>query len=384
MQTSPTPLPRPARGGVRGPVRVCLVQSYRAPEYIRGRSLAAALAAAEEIDLSFAVNRSHGLARYWETIRALLRARRESDPQVYLLVFRGHEIAWLVRWLTGGKPLVFDAMMSPFSAFADESKHGRLGRWMAPFLRRFERRVLHGADVVLTDTAAHALYYQSEFDIPEAKLLPVPVGAVEQPGPLPVRPSTDEPLRVLFYGSFLPLHGVDVILEAAARLKDLPIAFHFIGGSPAQAARLIERCASLGVRRYTYRRWVAFEQLLEHEIPATDLCLGGPFGGTPQAYRVVTGKTQQSLALGKVTVVGNIPEEQGFVDKINCLLVEQDDPEALAQALRWANDNRDALPGIGQAGQDLYARRFSTRAIAEQLVPSLVRLASGGPRQASR
>lgn len=383
MPTSPF-LPAHARQGAPARVRVCLVQSYREPGYIRGRSLAAALAAAEEIDLSLAVNRSAGLARYWETIRALLRTRRVSDPQIYLLAFRGHEIAWLVRWLARGKPLVFDAMMSPYSALADESKHGRLGRWAARFWRRFERSLLHSADLVLTDTAAHALYYQSEFGIPAARLIPVPVGAVEQPCPPPVHPSTDAPLRVLFYGSFLPLHGVDVILEAAARLTDLPIDFHFIGGSRTQAARLIERSASLGVQRYTHRRWVAFEKLLEHDIPAADLCLGGPFGGTPQACRVVTGKTQQSLALGKATVIGNIPEEQGFMDKINCLLVEQNDPEALALVIRWAHDNRDALPGIGQAGHALYARRFSTQAIAEQLVPSLVRLASDDARRASQ
>jgi glycosyltransferase involved in cell wall biosynthesis len=339
------------------------------------------LAAAEEVELTLAFNHSAGLARYWETIRALLRARRQTDPQVYVLAFRGHEIAWLVRWLATGKPLVFDALMSPYSAFTDESKHGRLGRWVARFWRRFERGLLHSADVVLTDTAAHALYYQSEFGIPAAKLLQVPVGAVERFNSPPTRASADAPLRVLFYGSFLPLHGINVILEAAARVADLPIDFHFIGGNQAQVAQFTKYSASLGVQRYTHRRWVAFDELLEREIPAADLCLGGPFGGTPQACRVVTGKTQQSLALGKATVIGNIPEEMGFVDKVNCLLVEQNNPEALGLAIRWAHENRDALSVIGQAGHDLYARRFSTRTISEQLVPSLVRLAMGGKRQ---
>lgn len=378
-----TRLPRPTGQDALGRVRVCLVQSYREPAYIRGRSLASALAAAEEIDLTLAINHSAGLARYWETIRALLRARRETDPQVYVLAFRGHEIAWLVRWLATDRPLVFDAMMSPYSALTDESKHGRPGRWVARFWRRFERALLHSADLVLTDTAAHALYYQSEFGIPAAKLLQVPVGAVEQFNPPPARVSADAPLRVLFYGSFLPLHGINVILEAAARVADLSIDFHFIGGNQAQAAQLTKCAASLGVQRYTHRRWVAFEELLEREIPAADLCLGGPFGGTPQACRVVTGKTQQSLALGKAAVIGNIPEDVGFVDKVNCLLVEQNDPEALASALRWAHDNRGALSAIGQAGHDLYARRFSTRTISEQLVPSLIRLAMRGKRQAS-
>lgn len=361
-------------------LRVCFVQAYRAPDYVRGRSLCKALADSGAIDLTIAANRSTGIKRYWEAIRQLLRARQEFAPDLYILGFRGHEIAWLVRWLTRGKPLVIDAMMSPYAAMKEEAKLGLPGKLLAPLWRRYESAILQQADAVLTDTRLHCEYYRNEFGLPADKLTAVPVGAAEAPGSELAQPGADspEPFRVLFYGSFLPLHGVDVIIQAAALVADLPIEFQFVGGNPAQTERLKAACSERGVTRFAHRAWVPFELLLRDEIPRSDLCLGGPFGGTPQALRVVTGKTSQCLAQGKATIVGRIDEDVGYVDRVNCLLVKQGNAKALADAIRWALAHRSELAAIGLRGKALYSQHLSTRVIGERLLPMLHRLADKG------
>lgn len=356
-------------------LRVCFVLAYRAPDYIRGRSICTALRASERVTLFEVKNTDRGLFRYWQTIRALLHARKNHNPDVYLLGFRGHEIAWLVRWLVRGKPLVIDALMSPYASLSEESKLGRLGRVFARIWRPYERAILRASEGVLTDTEGHAHYYRCRFGVPAARILTLPVGAEERlfDGSATAR-SSAEPLRVLFYGSFLSLHGMDIILAAASRLAGQPIDFRFIGGTHAQATWLERRCDALGITRYTHARWVDFDRIVNDEIPSADLCLGGPFGGTPQALRVVTGKTSQCLALGRPTIVGKIEEDHGFIDQDNCLLVEQGDPDALAAAIGWAQANRDALDGIGERGRLLYEKRLSRAAIRAALVPFLERL----------
>lgn len=360
------------------PLRVCFVQAYRAPDYIRGRSIRAALRASERVDLTEATNTSRGPARYWQAIRGLLQARRQHDPDIYVLGFRGHEIAWLVRWVTRGKPLVMDALMSPYASMSEESKFGWAGRMLSRVWRPYESAILHACDGVLTDTGSHASYYRSQFQLGDGHVLAIPVGAEEVPAEtLPCRAlHHDSPLRVLFYGSFLPLHGVDIILEAASQLTDLPIEFRFIGGTRAQAERLQQRCRLLGISRYSHTRWVAFEKIISDEIPDATLCLGGPFGGTPQARRVITGKTSQCMALGQATIVGRIPEQHGFIDRHNCLLVEQGDARSLAAAIRWAHAHRDALADIGERGRELYRQRLSRASIRDALVPFLEQLAA--------
>ena len=365
-------------------LRVAYILAYRAPRYIRSLSLQRALGNCPGIELLLACNHSSGLARYVETWRALRQLRRAHAPDLYILGFRGHEMFWPVRWLTRGKPLVFDALMSPSAALHEENKAGFLGRLIAPLLGVLERGILRRADLVLADTQQHVAFYIGQFGLAQDKLLAVPVGAVEAnaSADLTATPAAaDAPLSVLFYGSMLPLHGIDVIIAAAAKLADWPIRFDFIGGSARQARRLQRLCATQGVTRYTHRRWVPLDELVGADIPRADVCLGGPFGGTPQARRVVTGKTSQSLALAKATVIGAIEEDSGFLDKDNCLLVPQADATALASALRWCAAHRDALPAIGQRGQALYRQRFSVQVITQQLCPLLERLHAAHKRQ---
>jgi glycosyltransferase involved in cell wall biosynthesis len=352
---------------------VAYVVSYGDPHYIRNRSLLKALGDMPEVKVAVARNARRGIWRYFETLHALLRLRATFTPDIYILGFRGHEIFWLVRFLTRGSPLAVDALMSPSAALAEENKAGLVGRLLAPLVKAFERSLLRRADLVLTDTRLHAEYLAHTFALPLAKICPLPVGAIEfDRDSMPNHADAGDPFRVLFYGSFLPLHGIDVIVAAAALLGDLPLVFDFIGGRTSQAKRLHRQCKSSNVR-HTHRQWVPFDQILRTEIPRASLCLGGPFGGTPQARRVVTGKTSQCLALAKATIIGRIDEDYGFIDKVNCLLVDQRDPKALANTIRWAYENRAILAGIGALGKALYEVRLSTRVIGEQLLPALRR-----------
>lgn len=363
--------------GPKRPTQLAYVLAYRAPDYIRSQSILRALGNCSQIELLVARNRSMGIKRYVETWRALRQLRRAHAPDIYMLGFRGHEIFWPIRWLTRGKPLVFDALMSPSAALREENKAGWLGRLLAPLMRHLERSILQHADLVLTDTAQHAAFYETQFGLPKEKVLVIPVGAVEtgtSSETMEEIEAAETSFSVLFYGSMLPLHGIDTIVSAAAQLRDLPIRFDFVGGNARQAQRLQDLCATYRVTCYTHRFWVPLDELIAVDIPRANLCLGGPFGGTPQARRVITGKTSQCLALGKATIIGAIYEDTGFLDKHNCLLVPQADATALAATLRWSFAHRDVLPSIGQRGQALYHERFSVHCIAQQLIPALLKL----------
>jgi len=360
------------------------VLSYREPHYIRTQSLLQALARMPGVRVIIARNTSKGIWRYFETWRALRRMRAMSAPDIYILGFRGHEFFWPLRLLIRKTHLVFDAFMSPYAALYEENKAGFVGRLIAPLIYRLERRMLQQADLVLTDTHLQVQYFVDTFALSHAKVCSLPVGAIETEDDTKTIPLPDAgPFRVLFYGSFLPLHGVDVILEAASRLSNLPVFFDFIGGNLKHGRWLRDQCERMNIVRYTHRAWVPFEELISNEIPRTNLCLGGPFGGTPQARRVVTGKTSQCLALAKATVIGRIDEQDGFVDRGNCLLVDQDDAVALAEAIRWAYENRSQLDTIGACGRALYRERLSIDVIAERLLPALRNLSETNAERAT-
>lgn len=319
------------------------------------------------------------MSRYLETFKKAAEIKRKHDPDVYFLGFRGHEFYWPLRQLVGKKPIILDALMSPYASLSRERKYGVFGIAAASAWRAIEHSILHDANFVLTDTTPHVEFYQQEFSLQPQKLLALPVGAEEPISDLiaeqhviPSPPGSE--MNVLFYGSFLPLHGIDIIIKAASLLQDLPIRFDFLGGNETQARKLEVSCKRLGIRQYTHRRWLSFEELINETIPHADLCLGGPFGDTEQARRVITGKTSQCLALGKPTVIGMINEKIGFVDKQNCLLVPQGNHHALAEAIRWAFEQRHLLGSIGEQGKTIYSQKLSRDVIRQLLGKTLSEL----------
>ena len=74
---------------------------------------------------------------------------------------------------------------------------------------------------------------------------------------------------VLYFGSVLPLQGIEVVLEAMNRLKDDPnFCFYFIGpiGQDIQTSG----------KNIHYRHWLSQDELAQY-IDFSDLCLGRPF-----------------------------------------------------------------------------------------------------------
>jgi glycosyltransferase involved in cell wall biosynthesis len=351
-----------------GTRKICYIQSYRLPDYVRSKSLLKALSRMSGTVVLEAVNSSRGWKRYAETLVRLIRCRFGERPDFYVLGFRGYEIFWIVRLLTAGSVLVLDHMMSPYDSLLNERKAFRKGSLLDKFTYGYERGILRSSDIVLTDTESHRRYFAELFGIPPEKIVAVPVGTDEdlfrpRPG---IRTNENGTLDVFFYGSFLPLHGVPVILEAARLLQGKPVRFTIAGGKGPGAVPLQGIRSSLP--NVTHRGWVPYEELPDMAARA-DLCLGGPFGNTGQAKRVITGKTFQFLAMGKPVVVGRCTDNQGFEDRRNCLLGPQGSGEELAGAVLWCIENRDRLGEIGRNGRLLYERLFSTECITQRLQP---------------
>lgn len=342
---------------------IAVVTCYRHPDYVRAATLRAALEASGVFDDVLVIkNRSRGIRRYLEVARELWQLRRHR-PDAYLVTFRGYEILPVVLALAGDRPVIFDEFINPVEWFVHE--HHKFGERSLParLLRAAFRRWSLRAQAVLTDTPAHAELSARLMGIDRAHYVPVPVGAEEHtfaPRPRPAR--TSERFVVLYYGSMLPLHGLEHVLEAAVHLKDRPdIEFRLVGGDGDTAAR-IAAAAGRGAR-VSHELWVEYDRLPEL-FDECDLFLAGPFGATLQSQYVITGKTFQFLSAALPTVVGRNEETAAFTDRVDALVVEQGSAAALARTVEWAAAHRDDLPELGRAGRNLFLKLWSSEALA--------------------
>ncbi len=350
-------------------LKVCYILCYYSPHYIRTQTLVDALHNLPSVHLIEARNRHSGISRYLETLWRLFLIRLRDQPDVYILGFRGHEIFVPTKLIAGTKyPLVFDEFVSPYDSFVFERKKLPRSSLLARMLYALERRILCSATLLLTDTQAQAEHYAELLQIPRDKFHTVTISADQSlftPDGEQYDYGTSE-FIVFTYATFLPLHGVDMILEAAARLRDWPVRFVIAGGKGVPLRNFEDKIRVQGLTNVEHIAWIDFGQLPAY-IRGAGLCLGGPFGDTPQARRIITGKAVQFLACGKPTVIGRSAASECLEDRKNCLIVPQRDADALAEAITWALNNQDALSDIGRGGRMAYEHHFSERQVREQL-----------------
>lgn len=342
--------------------KVCYILSYKAPNYVRTTSLVNTLFLLKNIELVQARNKSKGFVRYFETFFNFLKIRFRENPDIYIIGFRGHEIYWLYKLFGLNKTFIFDAMMSPYDSLVNEKKTLKKNSLLAKIVYFLERSILRNAEYVLTDTNLHASFFTKTFGIDRKKIEVIPVGTDEYMFDIEKTKKIDlgNEFTLFFYATLLPLHGVDVILKAAKLLEKYPIKFIIAGGRGNEDAleEFRGEIKKLSLKNIEHFEWIEFDKLPQY-IKSADLCLGGAFGGTPQARRVVTGKAYQFLQMGRPTVMGKIDEEVGFVDKENCLLVEQGDAQDLADSILWAYKNKGKLSNIGKKGKTLFKKKFT-------------------------
>ena len=299
-------------------------------------------------------------------LRLIRRYTRIGDYDVMVVGYAGHFDLFLAKLLTSfsRKPLVFDALLSLTETVVEDRGLAQRGSRLARLVYLVDKYACRLADLVLLDTEAHVRHFQRDLGVRPGKLRWVPVGADEVycRGPSPVGES--DPFRVVYFGQYIPLHGVNHIVEAAKLLEEHPdIRFELVGDGQTypEAASLAER---LQAQNVTFRRtWLSPEDLIaEHLVPA-DVCLG-VFGDSPKARRVGPIKVFVALALGKPVITGDSPAaREMLIHGTDAILCEMANPQALAQAILLLKRDRPLREKIAKQGYLSFQNKFSSQVI---------------------
>ncbi len=277
--------------------------------------------------------------------------RRRTERVLFVPDFRHKDVplAWALA-RCGGRALIFDPLVSRYETRVLDRGDAARKSAQAWHNRNIDAISMRLPDLVLADTGAHAAFYAQEFSIPSDKLRSLPVGFDDEVfAAAPPRPPGG-PAVVLFYGSFLPLHGVETIVEAARILACSPIRFEFVGAG--QTRETAERLAAGLPKGKAIFRPPVPQRELPGIIAAADIVLG-VFGVTPKTAMVVPNKVYQALAVGRSVVTAASPAVREFFSEgIHLFTVPPGDARALAAAIeRLAGDAalRESLAGAGGA-----------------------------------
>ena len=294
-----------------------------------------------------------------------MRAAAAGADVIFLPSFTHADVGFTRRCLPDRR-IVFDPLISRYLTKVHDYR--QVHRWSprAWKNRWKDRRALAAADLVLTDTEAHAAYFHREYGIAACKFRTLYIGA-ESDLFYPAEAPTTGPLRIGFYGAFAPLQGVETILRAAQLLRDRTELEWEIIGSGFDYARCRRLAAALHLPRLTWRDWLPFEDL-PGAIRSYDVCLG-IFGESLKTDLVIPNKIYHYAACGKPIITADTAAVRELFTNRKDILLCQKSPEDLARKVVQLLDPALRV-SIGDGAAQLQ-QGFWHRAIAQRFLQAL-------------
>lgn len=285
-------------------------------------------------------------------------------------------VAWLLSRFCG-KPLVFDAFMSFYDTAVGDRRTVAPGSIGARYYHFLDRLALLLADAVLVDTEQNRQYFAREFSIAFSKLHVIYVGVDDTVFSPRLRARTvNEHFLVLFYGTYIPLHGIEHIISAAKLLEGQPnLTFELIGrGQTFEQMKALAR--RLKVSNLLFAEPVPYTSLPER-IARADLCLG-IFGDTDKARRIIPNKVFQSMAMRKPVLTGDsLAIREIFTDGVHLSLCPMSDANSLAEAILRLRDDKPLRVMIAEGGYHLIKERFVPAVLGKEMKDFLQGIAGG-------
>lgn len=245
------------------------------------------------------------------------------------------------------KPIVWDALMSLYNTLVIDRGMFKENSLRAKVLFLAEWMACRMADRVLVTTEQRRKDFVTRYQLAWDRVVAIPVGvefdAFPERSVSKDDASAADEVKLLFYGNFLPLHGVKTIVKAAQLAVDRPYQWTLIG-SGQTAAEVQTMLDDAPVPNLTWLKWVEYPTLHQW-IHRADIGLG-IFGGSNKAAETIPNKIYQILATGTPLITRDSPAMRELFSEQGArgvYLIPPENPEAILDAIENFQTDRAEL-----------------------------------------
>jgi len=263
----------------------------------------------------------------------------------------GHVAALIMAFLFNKKVIVKIALSGPESDFQ---------RMKASRINRICLKLLHHVDRIVTICSWSKQEAAAE-GFPDTRIAFIPNG-VDIHQFYPSASGTDKPNRITFIGRLTPQKGIDVLLRAFAAIsRNLPnLQLDIIGEGP-QKETLIKNVKTLGITDK-----VVFHGTLAQ--PETLLAAAAVFV-LPSRSEGLSNALLEAMACGLPVIATAVGGNLDLIENgQNGLLVEQDNPDQLAEAIERVLSDREFSDKLGKAARQTIVSGYSMEQVTSKYI----------------
>jgi glycosyltransferase involved in cell wall biosynthesis len=354
-----------------------LITGYYVGNYPRNKNLIASL---KEVFLVEEENyRDKGVFSFLKNIK-----RKTKGKDYIFLPYTSYKFIFLALSLKlfSNKAIIYDAFISFYDTFVTDRKRFKTFSISGIITFLLDYLVLKIADILVFDTKEHQEYFVEKYNINKNKkkllIWPVSLNLKEIDSFLSnVDDNNDnnnlfsnDKFNILFYGTYIPLQGIEYIVRAAKILKDQKDISFTILGDGQEKDNIEKIIKEDNIDNIELINSVTYDKLFSY-INTADLCLG-IFGDTDKAKRVIANKVLECLSAKKIVITGrNNALERYFEGNKDIVYCEPANESDLAEKIQEVYKDYDRYKHLRENGREKIEISFSTKALREKIIKDL-------------
>jgi glycosyltransferase involved in cell wall biosynthesis len=265
------------------------------------------------------------------------------------------------------KPVIFDVFISDYENMVENRKLVKEGSIKAKLMWFMDEYMPKWSDYTFLDTIQHADFYAKKFNIPRKKMEGVLIGTDDlRFKETKVKKNKNE-FIVLFFGSFIIGHGINVILKSAKHLENYKNIKVKLIGTGQIYDEMLDLSKSLKNNNVEFVGWVDQIDLPPH-IQKADCLLGVFEPNLIKITRSIPTKLFELSPLKKVFITGRTKAVEYYCKhKLNILFTKLGDDEDLANKILMVYKDKKLRKKIENNVYELYLNEFKTEKIGKQV-----------------
>jgi len=311
------------------------------------------------------------LLKYFDLIYQYLKKRKQFD--LMIVGFPG-QIVMLLAKLLCRKKIVFDAFVSLYDTYVFDRKTVKPGSLKAKYYWFLDWFSCKLADKVLLDTNTHIEYFNKTFNINSKKFFRSFIGSDDELFYPRKIPKDTNKFLVYFYGTYIPLQGIEYIIKAAKVLKNNQDILFRITTSDKGYRELKKKVDSLKLKYVVELvSFVPVEKLAQF-IAQADVCLG-IFGDTDKTKRAIPTKLYDYIAMRKPVITADTPAiREMFKDNQELAFCQVANGQSLAKRVLDLKNNPELREKLANNSYQLHKNKFCPKVIGSELLELLKEL----------
>jgi colanic acid biosynthesis glycosyl transferase WcaI len=284
---------------------------------------------------------------------------------------------WLARWKR--VPFVFevrDLWPESLAAVGMGSENSLLHRALAKIAGFLYRR----SDRIVVVTSAFEDYLVKHWQVPREKISVIENGVEtklffpEAGTALRKELGSDGKFVVAYIGTMGMAHGLETILTAAAQLRHAnPEIVFLMLGEGAEKEHIIALARERGLSNVKFVDQQPRERIPAY-ICASDACLV-LLKKTDLFKTVIPTKMLEFMSCARPVILGVDGQARAILEQARGgVVIEPENSEALVNAIRYLEANREIARDLGQNGREHIVRKFSRRETADRYISVLENL----------